>query len=269
MITSHLVDFAVSAAGSFFGGMGVVIVTLGPRGFRSVRAKFGRPRLQSLLKQCPADLLFAVEIGAPASRVQEMLGSPSRASSKSWAYRYLDALVTIDFYDDSSVQTVALALTVNRGTFQVPMFEDIPPLGNLTLGDVLASTGGTVERRDSLRHEELFTHTRVGPTGAWTNFTFGALWPLAPGRLAPTEFSWNRAQDVLETPPNLVPVNWVALSASHEPAWFPWDLGLGGLVPTRQRQHPVARIRAFAYGWLRRCRSRFLHSSRVDRKSDN
>lgn len=264
MITSHLVDFAVSAAGSFFGGMGVVIVTLGPRGLRSVRARFDRPRLQPLLKQCPADLLFAVEIGAPASRVREMLGSPSRASSKSWAYRYLDALVTIDFYDDSSVQTVALALTVNRGTFQVPMFEDLPPLGNLTLAEVLASTGGTVERRDSLRHEELFTHTRIGPTGAWTNFTFGALWPLAPGRLAPTEFSWNREKDVLETPPNLVPLNWVALSASHEPAWFPWDLGLGGLVPTRQRQHPVARIRVLIHGWLRRGRSWFLHRSRID-----
>lgn len=264
MNTSHLVDLAVSAAGSFFGGMGVVFLTLGPRGLRSIRARFDRPRLQALLKQCPVDLLYAVEMGAPASRVQEMLGSPSRTSGKSWAYRYLDALVTINFYDDSSVETVALALTLNRGTFQIPMFENLPPLGNLTLADVLASTEGTVDRRESLRHEELFTHIRIGPPGAWLNFTFGALWPLAPGRLAPTEFSWNREKDVLETPPQLVPVNWVALSASQEPAWFPWDLGLGGLVPTKQRHRPVARIRFWIQGWLRRGRSRSRHPSRAD-----
>lgn len=269
MGTSHLVDFAVSAAGSFVGGVGVVIVTLGPRGLRSLRAKIDRPRLQSLLNQCPIDLLFAVEIGAPASRVQEMLGSPSLASGNQWAYRYLDALVTIGFYEDSTVQTVALALTEIGSTFEVPMFEDIPPLGNLTLAAVLATTGGTVERRASLRHEEVFIQTRVGPTGAWTHFTFGALWPLAPGRLAPTEFSWNREKDVLETPPNLVPVNWVALSASQEPPYFPWDLGLGGMVPTRQRRHSVARMGASIRAWLRRARSLFSRRSRLDNLHDN
>ena len=83
-----------------------------------------------------------------------------------------------------------------------------------------------VEFRDSLRHQELVTYMRTGPTGAWVHYTFGALSPLAPGSLASTSFEWDHDAKTLKTPPEEVKINWVGMSAVSGPAFFPWDLGI-------------------------------------------
>lgn len=220
-----IADVITSAAGSFIGGMLVVWVTLGTAGIRDVRSKFGRPRIMAQKRRAPEDLFFGIELGAPASAVRDLLGTPSRTREKWWGYRFVDGLISIEFADDQSVLTLALAITNSDATFSFPWFEDYPPLGTLTLDRVIFEQTD-LTFRESLRHQELVTYTRAGPTGAWINYTFGALSPLAQGDLADTHFDWDRETETLKTPTNEVRVNWVAISAMSGPAFFPWDLGV-------------------------------------------
>jgi len=224
-------ELLVNAVGSYIGGMFVVWTAIGTSGFRQLRSRFGRPRVAALTRRAPEDFLLEIELCTPMERIREVLGTPSRKRGNMWAYRFSDALAVIYFSDDDSVLTIALAITNTDTTFEIPWgvacpgSGDLPPLGKLMLDSVIFE-GEQFERRTSLRTDEVLTWTRAGPPGAWANYTFGALSPLTPGDLAPSEFEWCRESDSLITPPQAVRVNWVGISCFSGPAHFPWDIGL-------------------------------------------
>lgn len=107
--------------------------------------------------------------------------------------------------------------------FSVPWVDK--NLGSLTLAD-MEEEAGEVEYRSTLRTEEILWRARLGVPGAWQNYTFGALWPLRPGRLPEPGFVWNYEAGKLTSESSDLIFNWVAISATNEDIWFDWSLAL-------------------------------------------
>jgi len=176
----------------------------------------------------PLDILYKIEVSCSKGKVQEILGNPHRVVSDMWLYRFREALVQIAFYENGAVKSVALALTIYspKKGFAIPMFDK--PLGEITFGD-FGQELVDVRHRSTLRTSELLLETRVGPIGAWSNFTFGALSPLAPGMLADVNVP-DIAEDVVLSKVAKLRINWVAISESSEEEWFEWSLAIPAMV---------------------------------------
>jgi hypothetical protein len=182
-----------------------------------------RPSVET--SKAPKNIFDHIQPSASKDRVKEVLGSPHRMVGDAWGYRFKDAMVQIEFWDSGSAKSVALALTIysSKAGFRLPMIDQ--PLGVLTLEDAM-NDQGDLEYRSSLRTEEVLWKTRIGATGAWLNYTFGSLLPLAPGYLAETSFQWDHESKQLITSPADVKINWIAISDSMEEVWFDWSLGI-------------------------------------------
>lgn len=219
-------DIGVSALGGFIAGFALLWLTVGLKGIKSIRARFGRPSIEIEVERAPSNIFSAIKLGSSADWIKQQLGHPAQVSEGWWGYNFLDALVTLEFDSQMAVNTIAVALVDEKTTFSFPAIHfDCPPLGKAVLSDVLVEHL-QLEYEESLRHSELLISGREGPRGAWHYITLGVLWPHFPGRLLEVEFDWNKDESRLVTSPASVRINWAAISRNSGPAHFRWDLGL-------------------------------------------
>ena len=185
-------------------------------------ATFRRPTIR--LQKAPKNLLDHLKPSASQDRVRELLGPPHQVVENHWFYRFADVLVQIDFWSDGGAKSVGLGL-VGKGTehrFPIPICQK--PLGQLSIADV-REEHDTLRFRSSLRHEEMLVEVRFGPTGAWSNWTFGAMMAVGSRALHESYFEWDREAERLKTSPSLVLINWVAVSNSSDEVYFDWSMG--------------------------------------------
>ncbi|NVD70784.1 hypothetical protein HUX88_09440 [Duganella sp. BJB1802] len=219
-------DIAVNAFGSLIGGFVLLWLTVGLKGIKSIRARFGRPSIEIEVARAPSNIFSAIKLGSSADWIKQQFGHPAQVSEGWWGYNFQDALVTLEFDSQMAVQTIAVALVDEKTTFNFPTIHfDCPPLGKAVLSDAIVEHLN-LEYVESTRHSELLVSGREGPRGAWHYITLGVLWPHFPGRLLEVEFEWNKDDNSLTTPPSDVKINWVAISRNSGPAHFRWDLGL-------------------------------------------
>jgi uncharacterized protein YecT (DUF1311 family) len=165
----------------------------------------------------PLNLFDVIEPGVPQQRVRDLLGAPTYVEAERWCYRFEETYVELSFNEVDAIRCVVMALChgyLYRGSH--PHHATDVPLGQLTLGDLQKiDQEMTVEFRDSLRTQELFVRGRIGPPGAWGNYSYGALSTFSgAGCLQDTSFKWDKASEKLLTDPNQVLVNWVAATSS-------------------------------------------------------
>jgi hypothetical protein len=219
-------DVLVNATGGFLGGVAVLWLAVGRRGLKSLRARFSRPSVRLELGRAPENIFDGIELGSPAQLIELKLGPPTRRYKDWWGYRYSDALVALTF-EDGSLSSIAVALTDPNITFEFPAWHfECPPLGKLTLKELLDAGHLDLSFEESLRHRELRVTGREGPTGAWHGISFGALDPNIPGSLLAVSFDWDREAGVLISPPQDVRVNWAAVHSSYDFDGFPWDFAI-------------------------------------------
>lgn len=219
-------DIAVNALGGFIGGFTLLWLTVGLKGIKSIRARFGRPYIEIEVARAPGNIFSAIQLGSSSDWIKQQLGHPAQVSEGWWGYNFQDALVTLEFDSQMAVQTIAVALVDEKTTFNFPAIHfDCPPLGEAVLSDALVEHLD-LEYVESTRHSELLVFGREGPRGAWHYITLGVLWPHFPGRLLEVEFEWSKDNNRLITSPSNVKINWAAISRNSSPAHFRWDLGL-------------------------------------------
>jgi len=209
------------------GLIGKIIGWILPASWKYAGKRWRRPAIESL--RTPANLFQHLAPGVSKDRVKEVLGSPHRTYSTTWAYRFIDAMVQIEFWENGGAKSIVLGITIHtpKGGFAVPMLAK--PIGSMTLADAMEEDEGQLEYRSSLRTEELVWVARIGPPGAWLYYTFGALSPLAPGYLRESIFAWDRDEEKLKSNPSDVLLNWVGVSASGDEVRLDWSLGLPGI----------------------------------------
>ena len=217
----------INAVGSFLGGLALLWLALGSRGIRSLRSKFGRPNVRIERRRTPENIFTGMELGAPAHWIQEQLGAPTRVSENWWGYRFSDSLVSLTFGPNDSLESIAVALIDSETTFEFPSWHfDCPPLGRMTLKDLLGIEHLSLTFGDSPRHSELLVTGREGPRGNWHYIAFGVLSPHIPGPLFAVDFEWNKEDDELISRPQDIKINWAAVSNTSEIDVFPWDFGI-------------------------------------------
>jgi uncharacterized protein YecT (DUF1311 family) len=171
----------------------------------------------------PPNLLQHLERGVPKARVSELVGTPTYIHGNIWLYRYDETQVELTFDDNDSIADVVVALCHGEIYAGYNPIADIP-LGKLTLADILGIDPQiTVEHRWSMRTEEVFVHVRIGPSGAWEDYFFGALSVFSGvGSLQEVLFEWDREAEELVTDPKDILINWVGTSSSLEAPCFSW-----------------------------------------------
>lgn len=184
----------------------------------------GQTDIVVVAPKTPRNLFDIVELSVPFEKVRESLGTPSYQHGRSCQYRYEETQVEISFDDNNAVKEMVVALIhgqVYEGAS--PAYAVDVPLGALTLHDVLAIDESlVVEHFFSARTEEVSVRGRMGPSGAWTPFRFGALKVFSgAGRLQHTEFEWDYESQKLLTDPKKVLINWMAFG-SEESTGFSW-----------------------------------------------
>ena len=200
---------------------GFLMKLLGPvsgDAIKKILVRIRRPKVQ--LSRAPANILEHIAPGAPADRVRELLGSPHKAVSSVWSYRFEDLLLTIEFWKGGSVRTVlaGVAKIHKRARFKIYPLEF--ELGTLVLSDVVAD-GFNVRLRTTNKTEELLVQKNYGMPGNHWYFTFGALW--AP-YIYQSDFKWDYQKNKLNSDPSEVLMNWVAISESSDEVWFDYSM---------------------------------------------
>jgi len=98
--------------------------------------------------------------------------------------------------------------------------------GTLTFGDLIALDDTVRLEFDwSARTNELIAKMRLGPSGAWDEYYFGAVIPFSGGgQLLNTDFHWDRESGRLLSPPSETLINWVgrasAIDEHPRVSWF-------------------------------------------------
>lgn len=172
----------------------------------------------------PRNLFDRIECSVHREKVTTWLGPPSYEFGNSCLYRYEETQVEISFNDNGAVKEVVVALVHGQIYEGVsPAFAVSVPLGIMTLQDVLdVADYSVVEHFFSARTEEIYVKGRMGPSGAWTPFCFGALKVCSgAGLLQPTDFEWDYESEALVTDPKDVLINWMAFG-SEETTSFSW-----------------------------------------------
>ena len=173
----------------------------------------------------PRNLFDRIECSVPREKVTEWLGPPSYKFGKSCLYRYEETQVEITFDSHDAVKEVVVALIQGKVYDGVSPADAVSiPLGIMTLQDVLdIDESLTVEHFFSARTEEIYVKGRMGPSGAWTSFCFGALNVCSrAGLLQDTDFEWDAESGTLVTDPKDVLINWMAFGSDETPcfSWF-------------------------------------------------
>jgi uncharacterized protein YecT (DUF1311 family) len=171
----------------------------------------------------PRNLLQHLERGVPKARVSELVGTPAYIHGNIWLYRYNETQVELTFDENESIAAVVVALCDGEIYEGYNLIADIP-LGKLTLADILGIDPQiTVKHRWSMRTEEVFVHVRIGPSGAWEDYFFGALSVFSGvGRLQKVLFEWDSEAEELITDPKEILINWVGTAGSLETPSFSW-----------------------------------------------
>jgi hypothetical protein len=204
--------------------IGKILGLLLPAGWKYAFKRWFRPSIET--HRAPSNIFDHVAPGASKDHVKVILGAPHRVyQQEMWAYRFKDAMIEIVFWENGGAKSIALALTTHspKSGFKIPMLDK--PLGKMNLSDAMQDEG-ELRYNSSLRSEEIVWLTRIGAPGIWLNYTFGALWPLTPGYLADTSFTWNREEAKLISDPKDVLLNWIAVSDSYDEVGFSWSLGI-------------------------------------------
>ncbi|MFN7570175.1 MAG: hypothetical protein ACK5TK_01780 [Betaproteobacteria bacterium] len=204
---------------SFFGKAAGSLV--GPA-WKYAVAKFRRPSIR--LPRAPRNLLDHLKPSASQERVRELLGPPHQVVDDYWFYRFSDALVQFQFWPQGGAKTIALGLVGKRSEHRFPVPICQKPLGQLSIADVREEQD-TLRYRSSLRHQEMLVEARLGPPGAWANWTFGATMAVGSRALHESYFEWDSEAERLKTDASLILVNWVAVSNSSEEVYFDWSMG--------------------------------------------
>ncbi|AOF86131.1 hypothetical protein BSY239_2907 [Hydrogenophaga sp. RAC07] len=220
-------DVLVNAIGGFLGGAALLWLAIGTRGLKSLRTKFSRPSVRLELGRAPENIFSGIELGAPVQLIEQKLGPPTRRYRDWWGYRFSDALVALTFDDEGSLSSIAVALTDPNTIFEFPAWQfDCPPLGKITLKELLVADHLKLSFEESLRHRELRVTGQEGPAGVWHGVSFGALSPNIPGSLLAAEFEWDREISALVSLPQDVRVNWAAVHSGADFDGFPWDFAI-------------------------------------------
>lgn len=185
-------------------------------------ATFRRPSIR--LSKAPQNILDHLKPSASQERVRELLGPPHQVAGDHWLYRFSDVLVQVEYWPDSGAKSIALGLVGKSRSHRFPIPICQKPLGLLSIADVHEDQD-TLRYRSSLRHEEMLVEVCLGPTGAWSYWTFGAMMAVGARVLHESYFEWDHEAEHLKTPPSLVLVNWVAVSNSGDEVYFDWSMG--------------------------------------------
>ena len=189
--------------------------------WRYLVATFRRPSIR--LTKAPRNLLEHLKPAASQDHVRALLGSARQVVEQYWFYRFADALVQIEFWEGSGAKAIALGLVGKRKEHRFPVPGCEKALGQLSIADVRCE-GSTLRYRHSLRHQEVVVEVRLGPTGAWSNWTFGAMMAIGSQALHESYFEWDAEADRLRTDASFVLVNWVAVSDSADEVYFDWSM---------------------------------------------
>lgn len=189
--------------------------------WRYLVATFRRPTIR--LSRAPKNLLEHLKPAASQDYVHTLLGAPHQSVEQYWFYRFADALVQIEFWEDGGAKSIALGLVGKRKEHRFPIPNYKKLLGQLSMADVKRE-GGVLRYRESLRHQEVLFEVRLGPTGAWSNWTFGAMMAFGSSVFHESYFKWDLEANRLSTDPALVLINWVAVSNSGEEVYFDWSM---------------------------------------------
>ena len=185
-------------------------------------ATFRRPSIA--LKKAPRNVLEHLKPSASQDHVRAVLGPAHQVMDQCWFYRFADVLIQIEFWKGSGAKCIALGLVGNRKEHRFPVPNCAMPLGQLSIADA-PQEQDMLRYRNSLRHEEIIVEVRLGPTGAWSNWTFGAMMAVGSHVLHESYFEWNSETKRLKIAPSLVMVNWVAVSDSSDEVYFDWSMG--------------------------------------------
>lgn len=207
--------------------LGKIVGAVIPTSIKYAVKRWFRPSIE--FRKAPKNFFDHIVPSASREHVKEILGPPHRESSGRWSYRFLDAIIQIEFWDEGSAKSVAMALTLYspKSGFKIPMMG--LSLGQMYLIDAMEDDG-KLHYRPSRQSEDLAWVSRIGPPGALHYYTFGAMWPIAGGYLAGTSFKWDAVHGRLITNPKDIRINWVAISDSMEDVWFDWSLGIPAIL---------------------------------------
>lgn len=208
----------LEALGGFFGkALGSFVGPL----WKYLVATFRRPSIR--LIKGPRNIFEHLKPSASPEHVRAVLGPAHQIVEQHWFYRFADVLVQIEFWEGSGAKSIALGLVGKeiRHRFPVPICKK--PLGQLSIADVRHEED-TLRYRNSLRHQEVLVEARLGPTGAWSNWTFGAMMAVGSQALHESYFMWDSESNRLKTDPSMVLVNWVAVSNSNDEVYFDWSM---------------------------------------------
>lgn len=174
----------------------------------------------------PINIFEHVEPGVPKQRILDLLGTPTYIHGDRWYFRYDETQLEISFNEGNAVDDVVMALCqgcIYQGALPGHVID--VPFGRLTLADLLKQDSQMrVDFRSSMRTQEVFVQSRIGPPGAWTDYCYGALSVFnGAGNLQDTNFEWDHETERLVTNPKDVLINWIALSGSSlEAPSFSW-----------------------------------------------
>jgi len=190
--------------------------------WRYLIATFRRPNIS--LGKAPKNILEHLKPSASQDHVRALLGPAHQVINQYWFYSFTDALVQIEFWEDGGAKSIALGLVGTKKVHRFPVPICSKDLGQLSIAD-MQQEQCTFRYRDSLRHQELLVEMRIGPSGAWSNWTFGAMMAVGSQVLHESFFEWDMEANSLKTDPSLVLVNWVAVSNSGDEVYFDWSMG--------------------------------------------
>jgi hypothetical protein len=206
-----LIGFAGKALGSL----------VGPA-WKYAASSLRRPTISR--SKAPRNLFEHLKPSTSQDRVRAVVGPPHQLVGQYWFYRFADVLVQIEFWDTDGAKSIALGLVGKRKEHRFPIPICEKPLGQLSIADV-KDESDTLRFRSSLRHEEVLVEATLGPTGAWSYWTFGAMMAVGSRALHESYFEWDRDAERLKTAPSLVLVNWAAVSNSRAEVYFDWSMG--------------------------------------------
>lgn len=172
--------------------------------------RFKRPKV--IRKRAPENLFEQLCPGTTLERMREVLGAPHREHDGQYSYSFNDSLVQVRSLDRNTITALAVALPKidKRAHFRIHPMEFV--LGKLRLSDVLDSDS-EIKKDNSTKHWGFWVQQYYGFPGLYRHYTFGVL--EAPCLECPS-FEWDYANDVLQSDPKDVVINWASVSGSSE-----------------------------------------------------
>lgn len=181
--------------------------------------------LSANYKRAPRDLPDQIEPGITADRVKELIGTAHYVYERIWHYRFQELQMELTFNEGVLIE-VTFAMVQDQ-TFEVELAMFGPfKFGELTFADLVEfGAQPNFQFRSTLRTRELYCQVRLGPSGAWRDYYFGAIAPFSGTALAYTQFDWDEETSTLKTPLDKILVNWFGQNNKYDDApWASWSI---------------------------------------------